>query len=418
MTASLISTKRPAPFRRPRLPRLRLPRLRLPRLRLIGPLALLALLSACAGSHPQMSATQEAAIYESHARRDYAVPGPPNDPWGPYITEAAAKFDVPDAWIRAVIGQESGGRLYHGGVLVTSPVGAMGLMQLMPETYDEVRAKYGMGDDAYDPHNNILAGTAYIREMYDVYGTPGFLAAYDAGPARLDGYLNHHRQLPSETRRYVARVGNEIAGIYPQSRSDADLYAMNRISVDTPDPQPSRRTLLAREQKRERARAATRYAYARLRSPVVRESGQRDGDEEVALLPEPPHRRAGLGLASRAHQPTPVRVAAYAPPQAGRGPHLFSSAMAAERPPAARGGGKWAIQVGAYGSPSQAQSALGAARNQAKLGGARNTIAGVGGGKLFRARLSGMSRGAATAACQRLSHGRSGCIVVSPDARS
>ncbi len=112
------------------------------RLRIASSLALMALLSACAGSHrPQMSATQEAAIYESHARADYTPPGPPGDPWGPYITEASAKFDVPDAWIRAVIGQESGGRLYHSGVLVTSPVGAMGLMQLMPATYDEVRAK-------------------------------------------------------------------------------------------------------------------------------------------------------------------------------------------------------------------------------------------------------------------------------------
>ena len=39
------------------------------------------------------------------------------------------------------------------------------------------------------PHNNILAGTAYMREMYDVYGSPGFLAAYNAGPRRLDDYL-------------------------------------------------------------------------------------------------------------------------------------------------------------------------------------------------------------------------------------
>ncbi len=390
------------------------------RLRLAGPLALLAMLSACAGSHhPQLSATQEAALYESHARRSYVPPGPPGDPWGPYISEASARFDVPDAWIRAVIGQESGGQLYHSGVLVTSPVGAMGLMQLMPETYDEVRAKYGMGDDAYDPHNNILAGTAYIREMYDVFGTPGFLAAYNGGPARLDDYLMHHRPLPHETRRYVAMVGPEIAGIYPQARSDADVYATNQISIDTPDPRPLRRVLLAQAQRRDgRARAATRLAYARLRAPIVRESGERESDEEVAMLPEPPREPAGHAGRGRPSLRNAVYAAA---PQAPRGPRRVSSALAAERAPSSRGGaGNWAIQVGAFGNPGQAQAALGAARGQARLGAARTAVAGVneGHGKLYRARLTGLSRAAATQACQRLSHGRSACIVVSPDARS
>ena len=91
---------------------------------------------------------------------------------------------------------ESGGHEYAAnGVLITSPVGAMGLMQLMPETYDEVRARYGLSDDAFDPHNNILAGTAYLREMYDAFGSPGFLAAYNGGPARLEDYLTHNRPL-------------------------------------------------------------------------------------------------------------------------------------------------------------------------------------------------------------------------------
>ena len=63
-----------------------------------------------------------------------------------------------------------------------SPKGAMGLMQLMPETWAALRARYGLGRDAFDPHDNILAGAAFLREMHDRYGSPGFLAAYNAGP--------------------------------------------------------------------------------------------------------------------------------------------------------------------------------------------------------------------------------------------
>jgi D-alanyl-D-alanine carboxypeptidase len=114
----------------------------------------------------------------------YPPPGPPEDPWGPYIREAAARFRVPGHWVRAVMHQESGGEQQ-----ATSSVGAMGLMQVMPATYEELRARYQLGDDPYDPHNNILAGTAYIREMYDRFGAPGFLAAYNAGPDRVDSYL-------------------------------------------------------------------------------------------------------------------------------------------------------------------------------------------------------------------------------------
>ena len=95
-------------------------------------------------------------------QRYYPPPGPQEDPWGPYIREAAARFRVPGHWVRAVMHQESGGEQQ-----ATSPVGAMGLMQIMPTTYDELRVRHQLGDDPYDPHNNILAGTAYIREMYD-----------------------------------------------------------------------------------------------------------------------------------------------------------------------------------------------------------------------------------------------------------
>ncbi len=97
--------------------------------------------------------------------------------------------------------QESGGQED-----VISWAGAMGLMQVMPETYDDLRGRYNLGDDPFDPHNNVLAGTAYLREMYDRFGAPGFLAAYNAGPDRLDRYLNKGIPLPDETVNYVASI--------------------------------------------------------------------------------------------------------------------------------------------------------------------------------------------------------------------
>src|SRR5215469_13115289 len=215
-------------------------------LRGVGCVALLALLAACAGNAPQHSATREAARYAAHARSSYTPPGPPEDPWGPYIHEASNRFDVPEIWIRSVIRVESGGNEYLNGQLITSSAGAMGVMQVMPETYDELRDRYGLTDDPYDPHQNILAGTAYLREMYDIYGSPGFLAAYNAGPRRLDDYLSNNRPLPDETRRYVAMIGPNIVGVYPHNRSPAEDYAMNALPIDIPPgPRYGRATQLA-----------------------------------------------------------------------------------------------------------------------------------------------------------------------------
>ena len=202
---------------------------------LLGGVAVLALLSACAGQ-PQMTEQQEAKHYKARAHRSYTAPGPADDPWGPYIAEAGKRFDVPERWIREVMRQESGGRLYgRNGDLVTSHAGAMGLMQVMPGTYDELRARYpDLGEDPYDPHNNILAGTAYLREMYDIYGSPGFLAAYNAGPGRLDDHLTRNRPLPMETRRYVASIGPRIRGAEPRRASPGEQYAMNALPSAIP----------------------------------------------------------------------------------------------------------------------------------------------------------------------------------------
>jgi hypothetical protein len=153
----------------------------------------------------------EAGSYRMRVARAYPVPGTPDDPWGSYVREAAARFEVPELWIREVMRQESGGRLYGAdGLPITSRAGAMGLMQVMPRTYDTLQARYGLGSDPYEPRDNILAGAAYIREMHDRYGAPGFLAAYNAGPDRLDAVLAGVQVLPDETEGYLASVAPRL----------------------------------------------------------------------------------------------------------------------------------------------------------------------------------------------------------------
>ncbi|MBR7653440.1 lytic transglycosylase domain-containing protein [Brucella oryzae] len=154
------------------------------------------------------------------------------DPHAAFITEASQRFGIPEDWIRAVRRVESAGDVH-----AISSAGAMGLMQIMPDTWAELRIRYRLGRDPYDPRNNILAGTAYLREMYDRYGSPGFLAAYNAGPGRYEEYLAG-RPLPAETRAYVAVLaplvgGGELAPTTPEN-----------VAVAASDPNAWRRAPL------------------------------------------------------------------------------------------------------------------------------------------------------------------------------
>jgi len=360
-------------------------------------LSLLAMLAACAGQSPQTSSTQQAARYLAHARGSYTPPGTPDDPWGPYIHEASKRYDVPELWIRSVMRVESGGNEYLGGRLTMSSAGAMGLMQVMPETYEELQSRYSLGDDPFDPHDNIMAGAAYLREMYDIYGSPGFLAAYNAGPRRLDDYLSNNRPLPDETRRYVAMIGPNIEGVYPANRSPAEAYAMNALPIDIPP--------------------GTRYGRA-VQLASSRGSGGR-------LPARAPVQTAALAEPSRAPaRSLPQQYALVSPPPPRERFHLISQAVAAESVPLRRGGGTtgdWAIQVGAYSSQGLAHAAVVTARQHAheELAVAHVFVAGVHQGRatLYRARLTGLSRDAAVGACQRLSHTRTSCMVLSPDSQ-
>ncbi|OBX17696.1 lytic transglycosylase [Erythrobacter sp. QSSC1-22B] len=130
-----------------------------------------------------------------------AVERPTTAPYSAHVTEASQRFRIPETWVRAVMQVESAGR-----VRAVSSAGAMGLMQIMPDTWAGLRLRHRLGRDPFDPRDNILGGTAYLREMYDRFGSPGFLAAYNAGPGRYEEHLATGRPLPRETRAYMAML--------------------------------------------------------------------------------------------------------------------------------------------------------------------------------------------------------------------
>jgi soluble lytic murein transglycosylase-like protein len=150
---------------------------------------------------PCMYEVTASAFLESSARAQTAARSEPVDRFAKFIEEASGRFVVPARWIRAVMRVESGGDRH-----ANSSRGAIGLMQLMPGTWVELSVRYGLGLDPFDAHDNIIAGTAYLKEMHDRFGSAGFLAAYHAGPARYEQHLTTGRPLPQETIAYVAAV--------------------------------------------------------------------------------------------------------------------------------------------------------------------------------------------------------------------
>ena len=151
--------------------------------------------------------------------------------WRPFIAEASARFDVPVQWIEAVMQAESRGRTTMNGRPIRSHAGAMGLMQLMPGTWADMRARLGLGSDPDDPRDNILAGTFYLRLMYDRFGYPGLFAAYNAGPGRYAAHLAGRRALPAETVRYLASTtpaAATAAAIPSRPSPPPTLFAVRR----------------------------------------------------------------------------------------------------------------------------------------------------------------------------------------------
>lgn len=402
----------------------------------------LVVLAGCSSGGAQHAPT--VGYYEEHAHHSYAPPGPPSDPWGPYINEAAARFDVPAQWIRQVMRVESGGHEYINGQLTVSSAGAMGLMQLEPATYQEVAEQNGLGSDPFNPYDNIMAGTAYIHTMYQIYGSPGFLAAYDAGPGRLNSYMNNHNALPGETVNYVAMIAPHIQGYYPAHRSEADQLALNTLprsrvpgilppgfvpqapspaSLEAPDAPVQVASIAPIAPSGPAIYTSTSVVVGAVSMPPpppplppapVQSSviASALASPQVATLPPPapsePQQRHGFSVipAAMADTPPPPLVRPPAPSYIAQTPHHSG----------------WAIQVGAYDTSSNARAALGIAELTAvqMLMGAQPMVMSVhaAGHTKYRARFVGLVRDDAVNACNRLAAGPTGCIVLPPEAQS
>jgi hypothetical protein len=181
-------------------------------------LAVLLLLAPSAA--PVAARARDAPAERSAARHPYAA----------HVADAARRFGIPERWIWAVMHVES-----NGDVRAVSTAGAIGLMQIMPSTWADLRARHRLGFDPFDVRDNIMAGAAYLREMHDRYGNvTAMLAAYNAGPGRYDEYLSRGRPLPAETRAYPAKLAAITGG-----SDDTQL-----VVAPPPDPFAWRRAAL------------------------------------------------------------------------------------------------------------------------------------------------------------------------------
>jgi D-alanyl-D-alanine carboxypeptidase len=386
--------------------------------RVASSVVLLGMLAAC--STPDMpGARRQGSVYAGSGRY-YPPPGTSDDPWGPYVREASARYGVPEQWIRAVMRQES-----DGHEQAVSSAGAMGLMQIMPDTYDDLRRRHALGDDPFEPHDNIMGGAAYIRELYDRYGAPGFLAAYNAGPSRLDDYLGGGDPLPDETVDYVAAIAPRLSSsvrmtgplaAYAQADNGTRSTASNfdqasvRPIMSSPvggacDPNaaydPDRRC-----------------APARLADAPVAAAVYQGCDVDAAYDSS----RACSRTAGNAASGVPTAIASQSSlyrPMTSVAPAGVPAESMSRSGTAAVVGGIWAIQVGAFSSPMQARAAATGVHDALAdlLGTARIELrptSPFGSQILYRAQLGNLSVDAASAACARLAAEQQPCMIVAP----
>ncbi|MDI2091554.1 lytic transglycosylase domain-containing protein [Commensalibacter oyaizuii] len=352
-------------------------------------LLILLFLTACDGGNKQKGgvvSSRYSNYMSSHPK--WRPPGPEQDPWGPYINQSSQRFNVPDQWIRAVMMQESRGYQYYNKRPITSPHGAKGLMQLKTPTYNDMAKRYNLGKDPYDPRDNIMAGTAYIRILYNKFGAPGFVAAYHGGPGTLNAHLTRGKSLPSETKKYLAAVAPKLGNDVPMSGPFASYAG------------PYRRKNTAKPLSLEAYYTPKPYYPTTMvaqSNPVSLPKNKRSKSKSTS--------KKDILVASSVVTPTyevskhsdaNIVQVAYAPPSSSKG--------------------NWGIQVGAFSSPSLAQQATFRAKRNAAgtLSIANSSVEMVNknGNKLYRARLTGINYITASEACSKLKQKGMNCVTI------
>lgn len=154
----------------------------------------------------------------------------------PLLTQAARDYDVQPALLKAIMAAESG-----FNPAAVSPKGAIGLMQIMPETAE----RYGLQSDAKksliqklaDPKTNIRLSARYLRDLHKMFpGKPELIiASYNAGEGAVQKYKNRIPPYP-ETRNYVQLVSQFYQFYQPHGLSIASLnaHAPKRIHMTIP----------------------------------------------------------------------------------------------------------------------------------------------------------------------------------------
>ena len=162
-----------------------------------------------AAAQAQTTAVPEGSFFSAGWSGPSMLPLPPDCPpmedseSEPLVRAAAARHQLNPELIKAVIRQESGFR-----PCAISEKGAMGLMQVMPDTAQSLKTK-----DPLDPAQNIEAGASYLKQMLTRFkgDLRLALAAYNAGPEKVDGPKPGVPDIP-ETRDYVESIYNALHG--------------------------------------------------------------------------------------------------------------------------------------------------------------------------------------------------------------
>lgn len=344
-------------------------------------------------------------------------PGPPLDPWGPYINQSSQRFNVPDQWIRAIILQETRGYQYYNKRPVTSPHGAKGLMQIKSTTYKDLAKRYNLGNDVYDPHDNIMAGTGYIRTLYNKYGAPGFVAAYHGGPGTLDAYLKRGTALPKATKNYMISVTPNLGNSVPMSGPFA-IFGGPYAKKNTRTPLPleayySPKTYIP-VQMVTTAQVMPSESKNELKKFIVKDNehaiaSDNANEPPIMIVPSNYHPAYDANVHNNSTSSNAYYSAKPKAPSIIRtspsSRHYYISTK-----------GNWNIQVGAFTSADLANHAIAIAKQKAAslLVLAYPNIETVqkNGKTLYRAKLGGLSYATALQACNLLKVKRMNCVPV------
>jgi hypothetical protein len=198
------------------------------------------------------------------------------DRWNPLVAEASKRFNVPAAWIRAVMQMESGGRtMLADGKPITSPTGAVGLLQLEPDTYEDMRKQLKLGADPFNPRDNIMAGAAYLHWLHQRYGFPSMFIAYNDGPGNLEAHKSHGRSLPEETRNYISKICGMLGAAMPAFHTQAAKLKFTR---------PNGRAVWVESSRVAAVRAPLRHEYPRGVNAVITVGRMKQGVRETVAV--------------------------------------------------------------------------------------------------------------------------------------